>query len=113
VEFMVSRTSLWIDVKPCEEAVKKSYTKIDERPVDSPANLKIGPDRVHWYTEGFNHRVEDGHIKRDFEAEAWFVEINSLEELIAFQNKYGDLVLQKSYDNPSILKIEIYDTYRE
>lgn len=120
MEFMVSRTSLCgSDEKPCEEAVKKPYIEIEERTVDDPVKIGIyGGDakkaNSDWYGYGSNHRVEDGHIKRDFPAEGWFITINSLEELMAFQEKYGNLVLQKSYNNPSsIPEIEIYDSYRE
>lgn len=38
---------------------------------------------------------------------AWWVELNSLEELMAFSARYGALVVD---DGPSI---EIYDDYRE
>ena len=34
------------------------------------------------------------------------IEINTLEELIEFSEKYGGLIIEKGY-------IEIYDTYRE
>ena len=43
----------------------------------------------------------------------WFIDINTLEELINFKNKYGELVLQNSIYNEDIIVIEIYDTYRE
>ena len=37
---------------------------------------------------------------------SWHVEINSLEELVNFSNKYGTLVFNED-------TIEIYDDYRE
>lgn len=36
----------------------------------------------------------------------WQVEINSLDELLAFINKNGEIVMRKD-------SLEIYDTYRE
>ena len=39
----------------------------------------------------------------------WYVNINTLEELLAFNKKHGDLVLMIR-NEPTI---EIYDTYRE
>lgn len=44
----------------------------------------------------------------------WVIDINSLDELLAFSNKYGDIIVGKCHricdDLPCI---EIYDTYRE
>jgi hypothetical protein len=51
--------------------------------------------------------------ERDFEDEAWFIEINTLKELNDFIDKYGSCVIMEFWKNPSILCIEIYDTYRE
>lgn len=48
---------------------------------------------------------------------AWFIDINSLEELIALENKVGDIII--GYHTPDDVGagpepyIEIYDTYRE
>lgn len=66
MEFVVTRTSIWGDKKPCEEA------------------YQVG--------------------------ELWKVNIESLEELIKFKEKYGEIILTDDYDTPSI---EIYDYYRE
>jgi hypothetical protein len=43
----------------------------------------------------------------------WVVEINTLEDLIKFYKKYGDLILEESDVKEAPIKIEIYDTYRE
>lgn len=43
----------------------------------------------------------------------WTIEINSLEELIAFRKKYGELVLTASVIPEIDNEIEIYDSYRE
>jgi predicted RNA-binding protein associated with RNAse of E/G family len=39
----------------------------------------------------------------------WYIDINSLDELIKFVDKYGDIVVSTENDP----YIEIYDTYRE
>lgn len=39
----------------------------------------------------------------------WSIDINTLEDLIAFSKKYGDLVIITNGEK----SIEIYDTYRE
>lgn len=40
------------------------------------------------------------------------IEINTLEELLEFQNKFGDIILHKIDDDPK-LGLEIYNYYRE
>ncbi len=42
----------------------------------------------------------------------WEVTLNSLEELVAFCRKHGDLIIKLSEDYPEPC-IEIYDDYRE
>lgn len=51
----------------------------------------------------------EGAIARDDE---WVTEIASLEELQAFIEKHGNIVISK-YSCDDLLEIEIYDTYRE
>ena len=41
------------------------------------------------------------------------MEIDTLEELLEFTNKYGEIVFGKAYDNDEMNRIEIYDDYRE
>lgn len=43
----------------------------------------------------------------------WTIEINSLEELIAFRKKYGEIILTASVLPEIDNEIEIYDDYRE
>ena len=109
---MVSRTSNWGDDQPCNEAFKEKYTRIDQRTFKTPAEHDARL-RIPWESEGANHRINKAGIARDFEDEGWFVNIESLDELIKLQEKYGRLVLCNSWQNPDILEIEIYDTYRE
>lgn len=112
MKFKVERTSLFNDdKKPCDAAFKENYTRIDERVIDDPSKNIYTKD---WYEHGTNHRVENGHIKRDFVDEGWFIEIPSLAELVQFiEDNGGDVVIGKCFGNPSITKIEIYDDYRE
>lgn len=101
------------DFKPCEEAYKKTYLSIDERTTDDPSKIPANRFGKTWFDEGTNHRIEDGRIKRDFEREAYFIQINTLEDLIKFKDIRGELILSTAYDNPRINSIEIYDDYRE
>ncbi len=43
----------------------------------------------------------------------WYVQINTLEELIEFYKKHTDLIIQENWDNKEEMMIEIYDDYRE
>jgi len=113
MKFNVKRTSTWTEAKPCKEAYQIDGFRVDERTVKDPSKLSCD-DKDTWYEKGVNHRVIKGHIYRDFPAKFWVVDIDSLEELMKFSKKYGDLIISEytmwAKDFPSI---EIYDDYRE
>ena len=111
MKFMIRRTSLRDEEQPCKEVYKDEYVYVDERTVSNPAKIKQKGYPEKWYNEGRNHRVEKGHIKRDFVDTGWFVNIDSLEQLIKFQNKYGEIIVGEYCDG--VPSIEIYDDYRE
>lgn len=112
MKYQISRTSNYGgDEIPCEGAYREAYVRIDERTVDDPAKLSSFSGKTGWwYSNGINHRVENGHIKRDFPATDWFIDVD---DLLAFVQKHGKIVLGPHWLNPSILSIEIYDDYRE
>ena len=119
MEFEISRTSMWYDEKPCEEAYKKEIIRIDERRFNDFDEFK---ERLHenWEDEGFNHKIipanekiDHQHIYREFNDEIWCIKISSLEELLELQDKYGNIVLSTCFKNNNIRKLEIYDDYRE
>jgi hypothetical protein len=117
MKFMVARTSTW-DSKPCEEAFEEEYVYIDERTVeDDPHKIPLNKgceDVSWWYGKGKNHRVEGGRIKRDFVKTGWFIELDDLPTLLAFSDKQKHKVMVgKSWGNPEIYEIEIYDDYQE
>ncbi|MFR9276524.1 MAG: hypothetical protein ACLVK5_00255 [Peptoniphilus senegalensis] len=61
---------------------------------------------------GMNHRVlPDKTIARDFEIDCYLIEINTLEELMKLEDKYGSLIVMHLNYNYPVL--EIYDTWRE
>ena len=113
MEFITNRTSNW-DGQPCEEAKRKTVIAVDERTVNDPKHLKC-MSADEWYTDPkyFNHRVENRHIKRDYKTKEWVVEINTLEELLKFINKYGQVIIGSWYKYKNLPSIEIYDDYRE
>lgn len=84
--FRFSASSL--DRKPLREAFKRKYSIIDERTVSDPKLLISG--EKEWYAHGSNHRLENGHLKRDLEKSGWFIEIRTLRELMKFMALHGD-----------------------
>lgn len=115
MEFLISKTSDYSgNSKPHKRAFRKEFVRIDERHVESPDKLTYRNAELEWHHNGYNHRKEDGHIKRDFRDNGWFIEVNSLEELLDLQKSCGsELVVSNSYMNELIPEIEIYDDYRE
>lgn len=111
MKFYVSRTSMW-DGKPCEEAFQEKYVRVDKRTVNNPKKLKCS-DSETWYMEGTNHRVVNGRIARDFEATGWFINIDSLADLMKFIKKYGDIAITTFVYNDAYYNLEIYDDWRE
>lgn len=121
MEFQITRTSLWNEKKPCEEAYKKEIIRIDERGFKTfeEHNERL-PRSKKWLEEGFNHKImppneefSTEHIYREFNDEIWCIKINSLEELLKLQDKYGNIILTRCFKNKNIRELEIYDDYRE
>jgi len=119
MKVQVTRTSVWDDTKmPCEEArLEEKATYLDYRTAPTIEEARKESWFQDWWENGTNHR-EDKEKKmivaeRPSIGKVWSVEINSLEELLAFYKKYGALVITEG-DNLEIpMEIEIYDDYRE
>lgn len=119
MEYKISRTSMWSDGKPHKDAYQRAYIRVDTRTTDDPAKIpryKAHPEE--WYQEGTNHRVENGKIKRDFHKEnGWFIQVDDIHQFLDKlyeDEEVGEIVLSIEDDtNPTMLSIEIYDTYRE
>lgn len=109
MKFMVTRASVDRHCQPCAGAIKEEFVRIERRTVDDPAKLNRARDREEWFERGRNHRVIKGEIARDFDDEAWFVELADLDALIAFNDKYGVIDLGWCWDNDSIREITIAD----
>ena len=113
---MVRRTSGHYsdEASPVKGAVREKYTRIDERTCNDPKKIPAhrGGDG-DWYERGTNHRVEKGRIRRDFEAEAWFLDVDSLDALLKLADKNGEVIVGWCSNNSSIRQLEIYDDYRE
>lgn len=118
MKFIVSRTSDYrANIKPCEEAKMESIVMVETRNFKSilEFDATFGDREGKWLSIGENHRFDkNGYIARDNGLiDVWTIEVNSLEELMDFVGKYGNVVVQKCYKNDRWYEIEIYDDYRE
>lgn len=116
MKFVVTRASG--GNSPCEEAKLESIVWVQTFLFKTPEEFdkRLGfHDGKKWYDEGTNHRVnEDGGIERDYgTVDAWIIELNTLDDLIAFCKKYGDVVIGDYYMNRYYKYITIYDDYIE
>ena len=119
MKFKVSRSSEYGESKsPCEGAYQENFTYVQIRTLGSYQEFddKFGSREGNWLSKGINHCINEmGYVQREFPLGAigWFIEINSLEELMKFQKVQGDIIIKKCWENSSIKEIEIYDGYRE
>lgn len=117
MKFIIKRTSIYgPDSAPCEGATLQPFPRWETRTInESGFNEKYGEREGLWRSKGTEHTTtEQGYITRKREDEMlWAIEINTIEELIAFHEKYGRLVIEESWNNDKFLQLEIYDDYRE
>jgi len=116
MKFHIKRTSSWGDKKPVPNAVMGDALHVHCRTCsEQEFNEKFSNREGMWRSKGKNHRVNsDGHIERDEDASGWFIEINSLDGLLALSAKEGELVVcSEGHDVKDHPTIEIYDDYRE
>lgn len=114
MEFLTHRTSAANGAQPCPQAYRRRFVRVDERMTDDPAKVPAHRgQREWWFREGRSHRVEKGRIRRDFDAEGWFVRIGGLEDLLALCGTCGDIIIRTSPLNAGVREIEIYDDLRE
>lgn len=121
VRFQVRRTSTSYDeTPPCVEAVKGTIPYWDVRTFKSPEEHDAKLGKPYWADVGTEHQLVygprggvQGIKRRKGDHEAWFVEFDSLAGLMAFYEKYGDLVLTTSWEDKETPMLEIYDDYRE
>lgn len=112
MKFIIDRASNWRDTEPCKEAVKEVVTFTDTRNWESfEEYAKHCND--NFLVEGFDHKVVDGHIERKINREVYVIEFNTLEELMSFINKYGNIVIYKHSDDCELNQITIYDSWIE
>lgn len=78
-----------------EECKLVKGIRLDRRNTDNPTKIRAYKgEKDWWYSEGKNHRIENGEIVRQFDDEFYIININSLNELLKLQDKYKiDVVL--------------------
>ena len=100
MKFIVSSKNMSVTEsrKPCEEAVEEELTALDYRTVPTLEEAKSKIWYKDWLNSGENHREENGMVVCDKKAKAgrWVVELQSLEDLVAFQGRHGAIVLTDS-----------------
>ncbi len=109
MKFKCTRTSTkgYDEVKPCDEAILEQVVSVDERTVADPNELtRMSAD--DWYYKGQNHRLEDGHIKRDFMIEAYTIELKDIDSLMNFIEQHGEVIIKHDQE-AELPEIEIYD----
>ena len=119
MEVLLKRTSGLIEFRPHENANFKKF--ISTHTVAARYGTFKDYDKAQkrpFLSQGENHRInKDGFIERDFkhENEGWFLEINSLEELINIIKFFEEEVIINcnTFKNENIIILEIYDEYRE
>ena len=96
---------------PCDEAIWTKIIRVDERTANHPAKIPMNHRLSNqeamdwWHGDGANHRIENGHIKRDFIDCAWIVDLNTYGEFLAFYRKYGPLTIEPSILNRDYTEI--------
>ena len=109
MKFIIKKTSHPTN-KPCSEARLEPYLSSESRDVDSPEKLK---NPFEWYETGSNHRLVNGQITRDHIRSVWTMDMNNLDDLLAFQEKVGEIIIYTNKKDFSLPIIEIYDDLRE
>lgn len=118
MKFTLRRASKWSNEDIfCDEAKRDSIVRVETRTCFSPEEFdeRFGKSKGKWLSVGKNHRVdENGWITRDNGMiDVWSVEINTLDELMEFCEKYGDVVIGNCMWNKAYKEILIYDDYIE
>lgn len=91
MEFLLTSTSGSVENSIPNTVIKK-YTIVEVRYCSTFEEFDKRFSRMEgsWLSKGVNHKVSKGLIQREFPngAEGHFIEINSIEELLEFRNRY-------------------------
>ena len=112
------KTTTWEEdnESPYPDAFKEQYIKVDCIRKEYYDNAYKGDDS-EWKERGKNHRTNGEWMERDFDSMGWFVEINSLEELMKIIQITGQNIIispqRWEAKDKTIPEIEIYNDFRE
>ena len=117
MEFLLTSTSGEVEKQIPNTTIKK-YTKREVRMCSTfeEFDKRFSRSEGNWLSKGVNHKASKGQIQREFPngAEGYFIEINSIDELLELQKEVkSELIITSATDNESIPAIEIYNYYRE
>lgn len=112
MKFKITRTSTCRNEKPCDEAQEVEMEYIDFRTLPKEEMIKKFSKRFNDYTNKTLRDGTKGCYKVQGSEKAFTIEINSIDELIRFTDKYGSIIIIPKEDI-ELPEIEIYDTWRE
>ena len=116
MKFIVTKTSVYSDDAPCDEAKSGMFESWSIRYcTEAYFNKRFAEIEGLWRSKGRNHCVNsDGNICRQAHDERlWYIEIGTLDELMDFCSKHGQIVVSSNKHSDRDGEIEIYDDYRE
>ena len=118
MKFVVARTSGSREVCPVKGAKRETIVAVDVRNVKTLEEARNSRWAQSFFRDNKrNFREEGGYVKADYDAQEWTIEIDSLEDLLRFADKHGELVLSPIGDGVwgarDYPRLEIYDGYRE
>jgi hypothetical protein len=105
MRFLVRRTSRWDnEIPPCPEAAQAEYEHYDYWTLPPARIVKMHPHLTNVVKAPGGSRSSRASV-------GWFVDIDTLDDLLAFHGRHGRVILQQDGANPT--ELEIYDDYRE
>ena len=116
MKYIVKRARLLDRERPCEEAFKAPHKEWETRTCNEEEYNRIfAANENHWLNNGSHHKtVGDNMISRlNSDIMKWTIEINTLEDLNAFNKKHDSLILFPADDEYSSPIIVIYDDFIE
>ena len=111
MRFVVTRASLWMDDSPCEGGVLRDVVNYERWCIPTFEKFKE-LHQEEFTAMGFDHKKTKDGIQRSLPLKKWTCDIDSLEDLMEFVDRNGEIVIrpQWQYDLPEII---IYDDYIE
>jgi len=99
------KTGLFSEIKPFDQCFVVEGYRVDKRYVSNPYYLKhMSEDE--WYSEGKNHRTENGYICRNFKEKFFVINIKNIKDLLSLQ-KESNVHIGVSYGSHYIYKNKI------